>query len=72
MDAAEGTGVRRYVMVSWTGSRADHGVDQTPDLELLVEFRPPGDGNGFVGAIRMPRGRRAATRRDIRQPNVGG
>ncbi|WP_406245503.1 SDR family oxidoreductase [Microbacterium sp. M] len=28
MDAAEGTGVRRYVMVSWTGSRAEHGVDQ--------------------------------------------
>ncbi len=26
MDAAAAAGVRRYVMVSWIGSRADHGV----------------------------------------------
>lgn len=28
MDAAVGAGVDRYVMVSWIGSRADHGVDR--------------------------------------------
>ncbi len=27
MDAAAEVGIRRYVMVSWLGSRADHGVD---------------------------------------------
>ncbi|GAB3604361.1 SDR family oxidoreductase [Microbacterium aureliae] len=28
MDAASAAGVRRYVMVSWLGSRADHGVPE--------------------------------------------
>lgn len=28
MDAAAAAGVQRYVMVSWIGSRADHGVDR--------------------------------------------
>ena len=28
MDAAAAAGVRRYVMVSWIGSRADHGVSR--------------------------------------------
>ncbi|MFH8252407.1 SDR family oxidoreductase [Microbacterium sp. B2969] len=28
MDAAAAAGVRRYVMVSWLGSRADHGVPE--------------------------------------------
>ena len=34
MDAAATAGVRRYVMVSWTGSRADHGVD--PDNSFFA------------------------------------
>lgn len=34
MDAAASAGVRRYVMVSWTGSRADHGVD--PDNSFFA------------------------------------
>ena len=29
MDAAEVAGVRRYVMVSWIGSTADHGVPES-------------------------------------------
>jgi uncharacterized protein YbjT (DUF2867 family) len=34
MDAAESAGVRRYVMVSWIGSVADHGVD--PDSSFFA------------------------------------
>ena len=29
MDAAENAGVKRYVMVSWLGSKADHGVPES-------------------------------------------
>lgn len=29
MDAAEAAGVKRYVMVSWLGSKADHGVPES-------------------------------------------
>jgi uncharacterized protein YbjT (DUF2867 family) len=32
MDAAEKAGVRRYVMVSWIGSKADHGVPPDADF----------------------------------------
>lgn len=34
MDAAAGAGVERYVMVSWLGSRADHGV--APDSSFFA------------------------------------
>ena len=34
MDAAEAAGVKRYVMVSWLGSKADHGAVSYTHLTL--------------------------------------
>lgn len=39
MKAAEQAGVRRYVMVSWFGSRADHGVPSTVDFFHYAEAK---------------------------------
>lgn len=32
MDAARDVGVRRYIMVSWIGSRPNHGIDEDADF----------------------------------------
>lgn len=39
IDAAAAAGVERYVMVSWIGSRADHGVDPTSSFHPYAEAK---------------------------------
>lgn len=39
MDAAVAAGVRRYVMVSWIGSRADHGTDPSDSFFPYAEAK---------------------------------
>lgn len=39
MDAAEAAGVRRYVMVSWIGSTADHGVPESDSFFAYADAK---------------------------------
>jgi len=43
MDAAASAGVKRYVMVSYLGSRADHGVDPTNPFFAYAEAKSAAD-----------------------------
>ncbi|OAN38363.1 SDR family oxidoreductase [Microbacterium sp. H83] len=39
MDAAKAAGVDRYVMVSWIGSKADHGVPESDDFFAYADAK---------------------------------
>lgn len=58
MDAAERAGVRRYVMVSWLGSTADHGVPQDDSFFPYADAKWAADehlrGTGLEGTILAP------------------
>ncbi|MBU4465426.1 MAG: SDR family oxidoreductase [Actinobacteria bacterium] len=43
MDAADAAGVRRYVMVSWLGSRPDHGVPETDSFFAYADAKLAAD-----------------------------
>ncbi|MGM1016168.1 MAG: NAD(P)H-binding protein [Actinomycetota bacterium] len=58
MDAAEAAGVRRYVMVSWIGSRADHGVSEEDSFFAYADAKWAADehlrGTGLDATILGP------------------
>lgn len=58
MDAAERAGVRRYVMVSWIGSTADHGVPEDDSFFAYADAKWSADehlrGSGLEGTILAP------------------
>ncbi|WP_407360438.1 SDR family oxidoreductase [Microbacterium sp. LBN7] len=58
MDAAERAGVRRYVMVSWIGSTADHGVPEGDSFFAYADAKWAADehlrGAGLEGTILAP------------------
>ena len=58
MDAAERAGVRRYVMVSWIGSTADHGVPEGDSFFAYADAKWAADehlrGTGLEGTILAP------------------
>ncbi len=58
MDAAERAGVRRYVMVSWIGSTADHGVPEDDPFFAYADAKWSADehlrGTGLEGTILAP------------------
>ena len=58
MDAAERAGVRRYVMVSWLGSTADHGVPEDDSFFAYADAKWAADehlrGTGLEGTILAP------------------
>lgn len=58
MDAAERAGVRRYVMVSWLGSTADHGVPEGDSFFPYADAKWAADehlrGSGLEGTILAP------------------
>ena len=58
MDAAELAGVRRYVMVSWLGSTADHGVPETDSFFAYADAKWAADEhlrrNQLEGTILAP------------------
>ncbi len=58
MDAAELAGVRRYVMVSWIGSTADHGVPEGDSFFAYADAKWAADehlrGTGLEGTILAP------------------
>ncbi|MBT2486229.1 MULTISPECIES: NAD(P)H-binding protein [unclassified Microbacterium] len=58
MDAAEQAGVSRYVMVSWIGSTADHGVPPTDSFFAYADAKWAADehlrGTGLEGTILAP------------------
>ncbi|MFD4960972.1 SDR family oxidoreductase [Microbacterium sp. NPDC058389] len=45
MDAASAAGVLRYVMVSWIGSRADHGVDRDDSFFAYADAKWAADAH---------------------------
>lgn len=58
MDAAERAGVRRYVMVSWIGSTADHGVSEDDPFFAYADAKWSADehlrGTALDGTILGP------------------
>ena len=60
MDAAEKAGVRRYVLVSWLGSTADHGVPESDPFFAYADAKWAADehlrGTGLDGTILAPGG----------------
>ncbi|QNA92827.1 MULTISPECIES: SDR family oxidoreductase [unclassified Microbacterium] len=58
MDAAERAGVRRYVMVSWLGSTADHGVPEGDSFYPYADAKWAADehlrASGLEGTILGP------------------
>ena len=58
MDAAERAGVRRYVMVSWLGSTADHGVPEGDSFFPYADAKWAADEHlrrsGLEGTILAP------------------
>lgn len=58
MDAAERAGVRRYVMVSWIGSTADHGVPEDDSFFPYADAKWAADehlrASGLDGTILGP------------------
>lgn len=58
MDAAERAGVRRYVMVSWIGSTADHGVPEDDSFFAYADAKWSADehlrGSELEGTILGP------------------
>lgn len=58
MDAAERAGVRRYVMVSWLGSTADHGVPEDDSFFPYADAKWAADeylrASGLDGTILAP------------------
>lgn len=58
MDASERAGVRRYVMVSWLGSTADHGVPENDSFFPYADAKWAADehlrGSGLEGTILAP------------------
>jgi uncharacterized protein YbjT (DUF2867 family) len=58
MNAAERAGVRRYVMVSWLGSTADHGVPEDDSFFPYADAKWAADehlrGTGLEGTILAP------------------
>ena len=58
MDAAERAGVRRYVMVSWIGSTADHGVPEDDSFFPYADAKGAADehlrASGLDGTILGP------------------
>ncbi|KJQ55509.1 SDR family oxidoreductase [Microbacterium sp. SA39] len=58
MDAAERAGVRRYVMVSWIGSTADHGVPEDDSFFAYADAKWAADehlrGTELEGTILAP------------------
>lgn len=58
MNAAERAGVRRYVMVSWLGSIADHGVPEGDSFFPYADAKWAADehlrGTGLEGTILAP------------------
>lgn len=58
MNAAERAGVRRYVMVSWLGSTADHGVPAEDSFFAYADAKWAADehlrGTGLEGTILAP------------------
>ena len=58
MDAAERAGVLRYVMVSWLGSTADHGVPENDSFFPYADAKWAADehlrGTGLEGTILAP------------------
>jgi len=58
MDASERAGVRRYVMVSWLGSTADHGVPEDDSFFPYADAKWAADehlrGTGLEGTILAP------------------
>lgn len=58
MDASERAGVRRYVMVSWLGSTADHGVPEDDSFFPYADAKWAADehlrGSGLEGTILAP------------------
>lgn len=58
MNAAERAGVRRYVMVSWLGSTADHGVPEGDSFFPYADAKWAADehlrGAGLEGTILAP------------------
>lgn len=58
MNAAERAGVRRYVMVSWLGSTADHGVPEGDSFFPYADAKWAADehlrGTGLEGTILAP------------------
>lgn len=51
MDAAEAAGVRRYVMVSWIGSRPDHGVDPSSSFYPYADAKLAADDHLRAAAL---------------------
>lgn len=45
MDAASAVGVLRYVMVSWIGSRADHGIDRDDSFFAYADAKWAADAH---------------------------
>jgi len=45
MDAASAAGVLRYVMVSWIGSRADHGIDRDDSFFAYADAKWAADAH---------------------------
>ncbi|MDQ0725205.1 NAD(P)H-binding protein [Microbacterium sp. W4I20] len=58
MDAAQAAGVRRYVMVSWLGSTADHGVPEDDSFFAYADAKWAADehlrGTDLEGTILAP------------------
>lgn len=58
MDAAHAAGVRRYVMVSWLGSTADHGVPEDDSFFAYADAKWAADehlrGTDLEGTILAP------------------
>ena len=58
MDASERAGVRRYVMVSWLGSTADHGVPEDDSFFPYADAKWAADehlrGSGLEGTSLAP------------------
>ncbi|WP_243075174.1 SDR family oxidoreductase [Microbacterium sp. SS28] len=58
MDAAAAAGVRRYVMVSWVGSRPEHGVPQDSSFFAYADAKLAADehlrGSGLDWTILAP------------------
>ncbi|MFJ4996704.1 SDR family oxidoreductase [Microbacterium sp. NPDC088619] len=58
MDAAESAGVKRYVMVSWLGSKADHGVPESDGFFAYADAKWAADehlrSTGLDGTILGP------------------
>jgi uncharacterized protein YbjT (DUF2867 family) len=51
MDAAAAAGVLRYVMVSWIGSRADHGVDPANSFFAYADAKWAADAHLAASAL---------------------